>query len=89
MLAGGLWMLQEPLWFLVALVVFVVLAVALIAVPGASCGACSGRECDRRIPNCPRRMAAKTDFWNSDEEAGDDMFDKIPIANRGERSPAG
>lgn len=31
MFAGGLWMLlQEPLWFLVALVVFVVLAVALI-----------------------------------------------------------
>ena len=29
--AGGLWMLlQEPLWFLVALVVFLVLAVALI-----------------------------------------------------------
>ena len=33
MFAGGLWMLlQEPLWFLVALVVFVVLAVALIVV---------------------------------------------------------
>jgi hypothetical protein len=61
-------LLQEPLWFLVALVVFVVLAVALIAVLWRFLRRVFRRACDRRIPNCPRRDGCKDRFLNSDKK---------------------